>query len=45
MPERRRVKRWRVVYRGRSRRVSLLVVAIVVILTIAAVWLFVIVYD
>jgi uncharacterized membrane protein len=40
MPERHRVKRWRVVYRDRSHGVALLVAAIVVVVMIAVVWLF-----
>jgi hypothetical protein len=39
MPESRRVKRWRIVDRDRSYGVSILVVAIVVLLMIAVVWL------
>jgi hypothetical protein len=39
MPESRRVKRWRVVDRDHSYGVSILVVAVVIILMIAVVWL------
>jgi hypothetical protein len=45
MPERPRVKRWRVVSRGRSRGLALLVAAIAALLTIVAVWPLIIAYD